>query len=355
MSTYSQDRIDLYGLEYSRLKEVLAEWGYSHYFADKIWKAIYVHRSDDLFRLPDLRPDLLDTLSMRTYLHTPEAAAVLESKNGLTIKYLLRLRDGEQVECVTMNYDGRTTACISSQVGCAMGCVFCATGQMGFRRNLTRGEIVAQVVFLIRHAEQQGDVIRNVVFMGMGEPLHNYDETMSALDIITHDKGLAIAPKHVTISTVGLPKAIRRLAAETRPFNLAVSLHAATNQERSELVPVNSRWPLDELIDACREYAGRRNRRVFIEWALIKSKNDSEEQAHALGHLLEGIDSHVNLIPVNPTEGFAAAQLDPETVRRFQRALALHNVPSTVRQKRGIDIAAGCGQLRSFENRLTTP
>ncbi len=267
------------------------------------------------------------------------------SSDGTTRKFLLELPDGQAIETVIMYFRGRATACISSQVGCAMGCVFCATGQMGFRRHLTAGEIVAQVVFVARLLRERGESLRNIVLMGMGEPLHNYEATMSAIDTILDHNGLAIAPRFVTLSTVGLVPGIRRLTAERRPIRLAVSLHGATDAERMALVPPARRWPLEELMAACRDYCDSLKRRIFFEWTLIEGQNDGPEQAHRLGRLLQGMDAHVNLIPLNPTQGYAGRPTHTPQVKAFQTILREYGLPSTVRQRRGIDVAAGCGQL----------
>jgi 23S rRNA (adenine2503-C2)-methyltransferase len=295
----------------------------------------------------DIRPDLSKLLHSETTLGRLTTQLAIDSGDGLTRKFLLCLQDGQTIETVLMRYPGRATVCISTQVGCAMGCVFCATGQMGFLRNLTPGEIVAQVLYVMALLDQDGDTLRNIVLMGMGEPLHNYDAAMTAVDILTHDSGLAIGPRCITLSTVGLPNAIRRLADEQRPINLAVSLHAATDPERTALVPINKRWPLAELIDACRYYIEVRRRRIFFEWALIAGENDTAEQAHAVGRLLQGLDAHVNLIPLHPTTGYEGSPSDPAAANQFQQILAAYNLPSTIRQRRGIDIDAGCGQLRA--------
>lgn len=349
MPANRESAVYLYDLSYESLVSMLSSWGYGTYHANKIWQYLYVKMVESLDQMIDLREDIQNSLKEKTWIAPLDVSSSQQSSDGLTSKYLLTLTDGEKIECVVMKYDGRSTACISSQAGCAMGCVFCATGQMGFKRNLSSGEIVAQVVFLMHRLGLEGERVRNVVFMGMGEPLHNYRATMDAIKIMTDDRGLAIGPRFVTISTVGLPTAIRRLVDEDRPVNLAVSLHAATESERRELVPISERWPLRDVIDACRMYAEKRKRRIFFEWALILGVNDSEAQAKALGRLLQGIDSHVNLIPVNPTYGFHELPTDEETAKRFQRVLSLYDIPSTVRQKRGIDIQAGCGQLRSRE------
>jgi 23S rRNA (adenine2503-C2)-methyltransferase len=270
-----------------------------------------------------------------------------KSSDGFTEKFLLGLADGEEIETVLMLFKGRATACVSTQAGCAMGCVFCATGQMGFRRHLTAGEIVEQALHVKRLQEERGESLRNIVFMGMGEPLHNYAATMKALDILTDHHGLAMAPKHMTISTVGVVPGIRRMADEARPYKLAVSLHGATDEERQALVPPAKRWSLDLLMNACRYYSEKSGRRIFFEWTLIAKENDTAEQAHALGRLLQGMEAHVNLIPLNPTEGYGGQPADAKRARAFQEVLSEYGLPSTVRQRRGIDIAAGCGQLRA--------
>jgi 23S rRNA (adenine2503-C2)-methyltransferase len=264
-----------------------------------------------------------------------------------------------------MRFTGRVTACISSQVGCAMGCVFCATGQMGYTRHLTPGEIVAQAVHVARALQSQisnlksqegagsrnpigytNPRLRNVVLMGMGEPLHNFDAVMQAVDILSDPSGLGLSAGRITLSTVGVVPGILRLAAERRPVALAVSLHAATQAERAALVPVARKWPLDELMAACRAYSGQTGRRIFYEWTLIEGKNDSREHARAVGRLLRGLPAQVNLIPLNPTAGYGGAPTRSEAARSFQQILADEfHLPSTVRQRRGIDIAAGCGQL----------
>jgi 23S rRNA (adenine2503-C2)-methyltransferase len=216
---------------------------------------------------------------------------------------------------------------------------------MGFKRNLTTGEIVAQTLHVQRLLRGSGDRLRNVVLMGMGEPLHNYDAVMKACDIMRDPNGLALGAKKITLSTVGVIPGIIRMADEESPVHLAVSLHAATQPEREALVPVAKRWPLDALMEACRYFVRKRERRIFFEWALIEGKNDTAEQAHAVGALLKGLQAQVNLIPLNPTVGYDGQPTHLDAAKRFQAILAEYDLPSTVRQRRGIDIAAGCGQL----------
>ncbi|MFT5194843.1 MAG: 23S rRNA (adenine2503-C2)-methyltransferase [Cellvibrionaceae bacterium] len=359
--------INLYDLTFAQLTKLLDQWGFSQFHAEKVWKGLYQYLAESVDTLPEIKPSLHKRLKAETTIGRMKPITDLASRDGDTRKFLLACEDGQSIETVIMRYEGRRdrpeetrrfTACISSQAGCAMGCVFCATGQMGFMRHLTPGEIVGQIVFvsrLLRHAGSTGssaDIaqkLRNVVLMGMGEPLHNYENTMQAIEILTDDRGLALGPRHITLSTVGLPDGIRRLADEDRLINLAVSLHGATDKERQKLVPPAKRWPLAVLLDACRYYSEKRNRRIFFEWTLIAFENDTAEQAHALGQLLIGMEAHINVIPLNPTDGYGGLPSDMQRVKDFQAVLAEYGLPSTVRQRRGIDIAAGCGQLRQRE------
>ncbi|MCA9968725.1 MAG: 23S rRNA (adenine(2503)-C(2))-methyltransferase RlmN [Anaerolineales bacterium] len=350
----SSERINLYDLSRRQLAALLAGWGHGRFHTDRLWQHLYRHATPTFADMADLRPDLRHRLAAEATLPIPAVALETASSDGATRKYLLRLADGQTIETVLMYFEGRdgtprATACVSTQAGCAMGCVFCATGQMGFSRHLTPGEIVAQVLHVRRVLAEQGDLLRNVVLMGMGEPLHNYDHTMQAVDILMDHTGLALAPKHITLSTVGVVPGIRRLADEQRPFRLAVSLHGATDAERQALVPPARRWPLAELMDACRYYVAQRQRRIFFEWTLIDGQNDTPAQAHALGQLLHGMAAHVNLIPLNPTTGYDGRPARSTAVSQFQATLSSYGIPSTVRQRRGIDIAAGCGQLRAAQ------
>ncbi len=329
------------------LGELLQELGFGAFHRDALFSALHRERLATFDALEGrIRAPLLAALRERTRLAPLAEHAASDSSDGHTHKLLLRCEDGQTIETVLMRFKGRFTACISTQAGCAMGCVFCATGQMGFFRHLTPGEIVGQVLHACRVLDARGERLRNIVLMGMGEPLHNYDAVMCALDILQDPRGVALGPRFVTLSTVGVVPGIRRLAREARPLRLAVSLHGATEEARAALVPVAKKWPLDELLDACREYTALRGQKIFFEWALIDGKNDDAQTAHTLGALLEGIPSHVNLIPLNPTRGYAESASGEQTVKDFQKILAGYGLPSTVRQRRGIDIDAGCGQLR---------
>ncbi len=346
----------LHDLGFSELVAMLAADGVILHHAKVLWRVIHGHGELDLASrdfLPPLKRWVADSVGegKRFFLDAPELVDEIYSSDGLTRKFLLRLRDGQTIETVLMAYAGRHTVCVSTQAGCAMGCVFCATGQMGFVRHLRPGEIIAQVLHVRRvlKAIDPKKRLRNMVLMGMGEPLHNYDSVMAALETISDRRGSGIGPTRISISTVGVVPAILKLAEEERPYCLAVSLHGSTEEERAALVPASKRWPLAMLIDACRRYAVITGRRIFFEWTLIAGKNDSPETAKRLLELLSGIDAHINLIPLNPTGGFAGLQSDAG--HEFQKILIAGGIPCTFRQRRGIDVAAGCGMLRA-ERRL---
>ena len=342
----------LLGLTFAELESVLVADGVLAHHAKQLWSTIHRQAAADPSSVP-LSPPLAKWVAenigegKNRFIDLPEQAEEIHSSDGLTRKYLLRLADGQVIETVLMEYGGRFTACVSSQAGCAMGCVFCATGQMGFVRHLTVGEIVAQVLHVRRtladsHPHRR---LRNLVLMGMGEPLHNYDAVMKAMDIVSNPRGCAIGAAHIAISTVGYVPNILRMAEEQRPYRLAVSLHGSTEAERSALVPASKKWDLETLIAACRSYSRDTGKRIFFEWTLIAGKNDSEETARRLAVLLEGIDSHVNLIPLNPTEGYDGHS--SSSGRAFQETLRQAGIPCTFRQRRGIDVAAGCGMLKA--------
>jgi 23S rRNA (adenine2503-C2)-methyltransferase len=371
--------INLYDLSREDLAELLVKWDFKPVHAAAIWSNLYyrdLSRISEMEEVPERLRRRLEEFAEIGHLPTTRET---HSTDGFTRKYLLGLRDHRAIETVLMKFSGRVTACVSSQVGCAMGCVFCATGQMGYTRHLTPGEIVAQVMHVRRIAsalvragadastqdeyetaadsadenevfENRPDPrvpfpLRNLVLMGMGEPLHNYDSVMKAIDIIRHPGGIAMGAKRITLSTVGVVPGIIRMADEARPVNLAVSLHGASQAERAALVPAARKWPLEELMEACRYFVRKLDRKIFFEWTLIEGKNDSREHARQVGELLKGIPAQVNLIPLNPTTGYDGAPTHNEAAKQFQAVLGTFGLPSTVRQRRGIDIGAGCGQL----------
>lgn len=337
--------INLYDLSRAELESLLASWGQPRFRVDQLYGWLYERRVDNFEAMTNLPKALRERLIAETVLGTLNLVTEQRSKDG-TIKRLHKLHDGQLIESVLMPYaDHRRTACISSQAGCAFGCVFCATGQMGFARNLTATEIFEQAMFFARELEAEGERLSNVVLMGMGEPFHNYDAVLEAIRRIMDDLG--IGARHITVSTVGLVPQIRRFADEGLQVTLAISLHKATDDERSALLPVNKRWNLAELISVCHYYMETTGRRITFEWAAIAGENDTPIEAHKLGHLLKGLMCHVNIIPLNPTGGYAGQPTDLDTIENFIDILSDYGISATVRVRRGIDIDAGCGQLKS--------
>lgn len=339
---------NLYDLPRPALTALITGWGYERYRANQVWQWLYRHKVSCFEAMTNLPSALRQRLAAETRLGALTLVQEVRSSDGETRKYAFALPDGQIIETVLMRYEGvRRTACLSTQAGCAMGCVFCATGQMGFARHLTAGEIVEQALHIARVLEAEGHRLSNVVLMGMGEPFHNYDHTLEAIRRLADEDGLAIGQRHITVSTVGLVPAIRRFAEEGFQVRLAISLHAATDEERSALLPINRRYPLADLLSAVRDYIRRTGRRVTFEWTLIAHENDTPEQAHALGNLLQGLLCHVNVIPLNPTPGYRGQPSDRQRVERFVRILQGYGIPTTVRVRRGIDVNAGCGQLKA--------
>jgi 23S rRNA (adenine2503-C2)-methyltransferase len=334
-----------YDLDRAAVAELLA--GEPRYRVDQLWDGLHRRalEPDELTDLPRaLRTRLASEPALASAL-TLEAERV--SDRGTTAKWLWRIDGGARVETVLMHYPGRSTVCVSTQAGCAMACGFCATGQAGFERHLTTGEIVEQVVRAMRAARATDRRVSNVVFMGMGEPLANYDRVWGAVERLHDDMGLSA--RHLTVSTVGLVPGIKRLATERLPVNLAVSLHAANDGLRDELVPINRRYPLAALVEACEAYVAAKGRRLSIEWALIDGVNDRPTDAGELAAIARRLRAHVNLIPLNPTPGWSTRGTAPAGVRGFRDRLVDLGVNATVRQNRGTDIDAACGQLAGAE------
>jgi len=339
----------LYDVDRTELGALLT--GEPRFRVDQVWEGLYTQR-----RAPEDLTNLPKALRSRLAAELPPAlrpVAESSSDGGDTVKWLWEMADGATIETVLMHYPGRSTVCVSTQAGCAMGCGFCATGQAGFERNLGVGEIVEQVVHAWRRAEASSPPRRlnNVVFMGMGEPLANYDRTWAAVTRLHDDLGLGA--RHLTLSTVGVVPGIRRLATEALPVNLAVSLHAANDTLRDELVPINRRYPLAELHDACAAYLAAKNRRLSFEWAMIDGVNDRAADAEELADFARSLRAHVNLIPLNATPGWPTTGSPPERVAAFRDMLIDLRVNATIRANRGTDIDAACGQLRA--NHEATP
>ncbi|HZU05229.1 MAG TPA: 23S rRNA (adenine(2503)-C(2))-methyltransferase RlmN [Chloroflexota bacterium] len=318
--------------------EALAELGQPAYRARQIFHALHVQGVRAWAAVSTLPRWLREWLAARYRLEAPAIAERAVSADG-TVKYLLTLHDGQAIETVHIPDQGRVTVCVSSQAGCALGCVFCATGRLGLLRNLSAGEIVEQV-YLARGT----DPAPNVVFMGMGEPLANYPAVVRAIRLLLAREGLGLSPRRITLSTSGLPDRIRRLADEGLGIRLAVSLHAADDAKRTALMPINARYPLAEVLAAARYYAQRSGRRVSFEYVMLDGINDTPADALRLAGILPRGQSHVNLIPYNPTEaGFRSSP--PERIRRFAALLRERGVPCSVRRNRGQDVQAACGQL----------
>ena len=335
----------IYDLDLPDLKEQFEAWGQPAYRAVQVWQGLYKqfwNTPEQFSSLPlSLRQQMADKFTFTGLI----PGQVLQSSDRETTKTLFSLDDHRAIEAVLMKYDERRTLCISTQAGCAMGCVFCATGQMGFKRNLTSGEIVEQVLYYARLLKMEGERVTNIVVMGMGEPFHNYDATMAAINRLNDPQGMMLGERRFTVSTVGLVPMIKRFAGEKRQINLAISLHAANDTLRSQLLPVNHKYPIADLLSACREYVEITNRRLTFEWALIYGVNDSVDDARELARLLHGMMCHVNIIPLNPTHRYSGQATTRQRADAFRNTLVEAGIPCTIRLRRGIDIEAGCGQL----------
>jgi 23S rRNA (adenine2503-C2)-methyltransferase len=324
------------------LTELLA--GEPKYRVDQVWQALW--QQD---RFPEEITTISKSLREKLALELPvglEVADDVSTDQGSTRKWVYRLHDGYTIETVLMNYDDRVTVCVSTQAGCAMACSFCATGQAGFSRHLSIGEVVEQVVRAGRAAAPRR--VSNIVFMGMGEPLANYDVTVGTIRALHNERGLSA--RNLTVSTVGIAPAIERLAAEGLPLTLAVSLHVANDEERNELVPINKRYNLERLYQACEVWRQETGRRLSFEWALISGVNDHDRAIEELAEYARPLGAHVNLIPLNPTPGYLVIGSTPERVRYFRDALEERGVNATVRRTRGRTIDAACGQLANVTN-----
>jgi 23S rRNA (adenine2503-C2)-methyltransferase len=335
--------LDLVEQEREALESALAELGYPRFHAGQVFRWIYRRGITDVKAMTDLPRDLRGALASNFVLTTPTLQQRERSIDG-TEKFVLRLRDGRTIESVFIPDTPAMTFCISTQVGCAMACGFCLTGKMGLVRNLTAGEIVGQVRVLV-DALAMRDTAFNIVLMGMGEPLHNYDETMKALRILADEHGFHLPPRRVTLSTVGLLPALERLAKEPVMPNLAISLHAPTDAQRGALVPINRKYGVAEIIAACKRFPLKKRSRITFEYVLLAGVNDSVEDARRLARLLAGMKAKVNVIPLNAAAGIPYERPSDEAIDRFAGTLAEHGITVSVRKSRGRDIRAACGQL----------
>src|SRR5258706_8380538 len=370
-----QKKTDLLALTLPQLQQWLTERGEAAFRARQIYSWLYQQLTSDFSLMTNLPLGLRDKLAVEASIGPMIVRSEMHSKDDRTRKILLELADGKLIESVLMLYpplkenSGRATVCVSTQAGCAFGCTFCATGQMGFDRHLSAGEIVAQVLYFARELRANPwtaaglprsapiDHITNIVLMGMGEPLTNYNNVLQALRILNSSEGFNLGARHMTVSTVGLVPAIRKLSQESLQVNLAISLHAPTDELRSQTMPVNRKYPLQELLAACQDYIAVTHRQVTFEYVLLAGVNDTPEYAHLLGKLLAPLAqfAHVNCIPVNATSADYHTP-GPAAIRAFRNILFEHGVSNSVRAERGDDIAAACGQLRTrFEKKVSKP
>ncbi len=338
---------DLLDLSFDELSSVLTDWGEPPFRARQVWEWVWKHLETDFSRMTSLPQGLRDRLGAKFRVGVPRALASQTDGEG-TEKALLALGDGQAVEAVLIREEDRRTICVSTQVGCPVGCSFCATGRSGFVRDLSPGEIAAQVLHFARELRPSGERVTHVVVMGMGEPLLNYAATVKAIRNLNDGRGFSLGARRITLSTVGVVPGIRRLAGEGLQVNLAVSLHAPDDALRGELVPLASRWPIREALGAADLFARATGRRVSYEYVLLAGVNDRLEHARALARLLQGRLAHVNLIPFNPAPGLPYRRPSEADVDRFRRVLVAAGVDATVRRSRGVEIGAACGQLRGL-------
>ncbi len=362
----TKQKTDLLALTLPQLQQWFVERGEAPFRARQLYNWLYQHLTTDFATMTNLPQSLRSRLAEEACIGPMIVRSELHSKDDRTRKILVELADGKLIESVLMLYppigesSARATVCVSTQAGCAFGCTFCATGQMGFERHLSVGEIVAQVLFFARELRATPwtaaglsdskpiDHITNIVLMGMGEPLHNYDNVLQALRILNSPEGFNLGARHMTVSTVGLVPAIRKLSQEPLQVNLAISLHAPTDELRGQTMPINRKYPLQELLAACRDYIAATGRQVTFEYVLLSGVNDTPVYAQQLGKLLAPLKqfAHVNCIPVNATAA-SYRPPSPEAIRTFRNILFEHSVSNSVRAERGDDIAAACGQLRT--------
>ncbi len=347
-------QISIVDLSLSQLRELVVSLGEPEFRANQLERWVYKGLASSFEEMTDLPQGLRQKLAEIAQVQTLIPLAEVTSSDKRTCKVLFKLVDGKTIESVLMAYDPtgrskrRRTVCISTQAGCPFGCPFCATGQQGFERNLTAGEIIEQVLYFARRTPTR---LTNLVFMGMGEPLANYRATWQAIETI--NRGFGLGARHMTISTVGLAPQIRRLSKERLQVGLAVSLLAPNHALRKWLLPVNRKYPLEELLESCREFSASKGRRVTFEYVLFHGVNDSPQHARELAQLLNGLNCHVNLIPANPTDSSEFKPPSKEQMLAFQHELERKGIVNTLRVEHGTDIKAGCGQLRGGRPNLS--
>ena len=337
------EKDDIMSLDLTKLKEKMAEIGEKPFRASQIYEWLHVKLANTFDEMTNLSKSLRDKLEEKFVIHMPKIEQVLESKIDGTKKYLFSFRDGSIIESVLMRYKHGNSVCISSQVGCRMGCKFCASTLDGLARNLRPSEMLGQVYAIQRDI---GERISNIVIMGSGEPFDNYDNFLKFIELITHEKGLNISSRNITVSTCGLVDRIRQLADEKLQITLAISLHSPTDELRKSIMPIAKKYSIKEIIDACKYYYSQTGRRITFEYSLIENINDSEECARILIGLVKGLNCHINLIPINPIKERDYKHSSKEYINRFKNILESNKVNATVRRELGSDINAACGQLR---------
>ena len=337
-------------MDLHQLEDKLLSMGEAKYRAKQVWEGIYHSQAANFASISNLSIAFRQKLNDQFAYNSLTPLVEVHSNDKQTTKVLFETNDRRKIETVLMKYNERNTLCISTQSGCAMGCVFCATGQMGFFRSLSPGEIVEQVLHFSRQLKLINEKVTNIVFMGMGEPFHNYEATLKAVDLLGDVDGYNMGARRLTISTVGIIPQMMRFADEKRQVNLAVSLHSIDDEVRSNMMPVNKKYPVNELLKACAYYINQTNRRISFEWALIDGTNDSVEMARRLANKLRSLLCHVNLIQLNPTNKYSGKGSSKDTAEKFKDTLEQEGIPCTIRLRRGIDIHAGCGQLATSTN-----
>lgn len=340
---------NIYDLEFRDVLEFIRHQEEPDFRSDQIWRGLYHQLLNNWENFSSLSKSLRKKMIDSFTIANLNPLQSISTPDNQTQKILFQLVDGNHIETVLLRQERRNTLCISTQVGCAVGCVFCATGKLGFSRNLTRGEIIEQILFFIRSLADHNEKITNIVFMGMGEPLLNYENVLSVLRTVTSNRGFNFGARRITISTIGIVPMVIKLADEGLQVNLAVSLHASDDETRQKLIPINKKYSLSEIIKACKIYSSKTSRRITFEYVLIKGVNDKISQARALSQLLKGIICHVNLIPLNPTTSYDGTAPPSSAMRAFGKILLENRIPVSIRDSQGSEIQAGCGQLAGIQ------
>ena len=342
----------IYDLPLFNMEEMLAGLGQKPYRAKQLYNWIYRKRAEGFEEMSDLPASLIETLKAE-YVLMPLKLLDQQIARDRTAKYLFELSDGATIETVLMRFNFGNSVCVSTQVGCNMGCAFCASGLLKKQRDLTAGEIVAQVMYIQKELDAAGERVDNIVVMGTGEPFDNYDNVMDFCSIVNSDHGLAIGARHITISTCGVVPKIYEFAKGKYQYNLAISLHAPNDELRRELMPIDRAYPLDQLMEALRAYSEDNHRRLTFEYILLKGVNDSDAHAKELADLIRGMNAYVNLIPYNEVDEHGFRTIDERTSLRFYDCIMKNGVKATLRSRHGDDIDAACGQLRARHERNT--